>query len=46
MNYFEKNWKKRVQYDQGDFKLDKESVKQTKNKKFEKNLAKNHLKQS
>ena len=38
--------KKRNQYYQGDFKLNKDSVKQMRNTKSEKNLVKNQLKQS
>ena len=45
MSCFEKNWKKRIQYCHGGFKLDKESLKQMKNTKSENNLVNNHLKQ-
>ena len=44
MSCFEKNWKKRIQYCHGGFKLDKESLKQMKNTKSENNLVNNHLK--
>ena len=45
MNYLEKNYKEEIHYYQGDFKLNIKSEKEMKNRKSEKNLVKNHLKQ-